>query len=112
MSDWKYKRDFDINKSVAVLEGYQLSDEFNDNFGHIKIEGKESEKVRDYCNNPSYAHDIILRNRISIAPYSFGDWMACQSLVNPNEDCNTLVKYSVDMNPLRAAMIVYLEMSE
>ncbi|MBN9706208.1 DUF2591 family protein [Enterobacter roggenkampii] len=60
----------------------------------------------DYCNNPADAWPIIVDNRISLLSVEClnGDisWLA------KNKACPS----RGDKNPLRAAMIVYLQMQE
>lgn len=56
--------------------------------------------IPDYCNNPADAWTIILQNKISIVALE-GEWGARAY------DCIDRV---IDVNPLRAAMIVFLMM--
>ena len=57
------------------------------------------------CNNPSDAWPIIVANKIWIQPDMVGDGLwHCM-------DCNDDI-HAKDMNPLRAAMIVYLMMKD
>ncbi|MGL4200733.1 MAG: phage protein NinX family protein [Enterobacter roggenkampii] len=68
-------------------------------------------KWLDYCNNPADAWPIIVENRISI----MFDGTDSQYEGEHHEWCDVISpcqKYSVQYqsNPLRAAMIVFLEM--
>lgn len=60
----------------------------------------------EFCKNPAVAWPIIVENRISIdaqAEYEGDQWVVYS--VDPNDDLVITHK-----NPLRAAMIVFLEM--
>ena len=107
MSDWQDKSDFEINKSVTMIYGgFKESDYsgFSSNFhrGNPSQDNYKVGVIVDYCNNPSYAWPIILESKIAIEPVvCFGDlWQA--NIKHHKEVCG---------NPLRAAMIVYLEMN-
>ena len=52
----------------------------------------------DYCNKPADAYPVIYNNGISIGIYGYGEWGA--GTVNHT--------YIDGVNPLRAAMIVFL----
>lgn len=116
MNDWQNKSDFEINKAVAGtfdsifiigdgscphVSNEAVSVGFDNRFGVVDVDV-------DYCNKPSDAWPIILDNRISVSPQSNGnEWEATQGL-----DDNLQPSFSEwDKNPLRAAMIVYLEMN-
>lgn len=61
----------------------------------------------DYCNNPADAWPIITANHIGIMPFKNSEakaWPLSVGLLSGSD-----VK---DANPLRAAMIVYLQMME
>jgi len=111
MSDWQDKSDFEINKSVALAQ-----DEDGDvekitqresmvksisSIALIKFKGYASLEKFNPCNNPSDAWPIILENDIIIEPRKSNTSLAYIKGDAPNED----------KNPLRAAMIVYLEMN-
>ncbi|ELY5818865.1 phage protein NinX family protein [Cronobacter dublinensis] len=64
----------------------------------------------DYCNNPANAWPIITENRIGIIPApEVGMWKAAHRGVG---DDNTPQHFNQNVNPLRAAMIVFLMMQE
>ena len=111
MSEWQNKSDFEINKSVSDLLDFDgLIPFFNDNQEVVYLCDKNGVDsiypVRDFnpCNNPADAWPIIIRNEISIV-FMPDEW-ECHALINNDEAFNTTNK-----NPLRAAMIVYLEMN-
>ena len=60
----------------------------------------------DYCNNPSDAWPIILDSKIAVLPWNSNGW---QSFVMKDGEHHLMVWHK---NPLRAAMIVFLMMSE
>ena len=64
----------------------------------------------DYCNNPSDAWPIILENEISVI-FDTGSIMASRSVAFDGPFCSTEGNV-FDLNPLRAAMIVFLMMKE
>lgn len=67
------------------------------------ITGHEPSKWVDYCNNPDDAWPIIVSHRIGLN-FVNGAWRA-QSMVRGYDEC-------VHDNPLRAAMLVYLQLQE
>lgn len=102
MSEWQDKSDFDINKAVANIACDGLKVDDGKVFGHIKRDGVINvSTVVDYCNLPQDAWSIILENNIAIEPRKSNTSLAYIKGDAPNED----------KNPLRAAMIVYLEMN-
>ena len=105
MMNYEEMSDFEINKQVAINRGgYQGHVE------HMQHGVKESDRVshgllfteRDYCNNPSDAWPIILDNHISVIN-DYG-WGACHH--------RSGIESSMHVNPLKAAMIVFLMMQE
>ena len=78
-------------------------DEINKAVQHLK-QGKQLwYPLIDYCNNPSDAWPIIVENRISINNYEEDHWEA---------DHTDYIDSVYHINPLRAAMIVFLKMQE
>ena len=60
--------------------------------------------VKNYCNNPADAWPIITESRISIHSYKAQrGWQAFGQFDHV---------YADDLNPLRAAMVVFLKMKE
>ena len=97
--------DFEINANVTALDYGCENWEFNGvEFYHCGIDGScyFSQPVIDYCNNPSEAWPIIIKNSIVIEPRENKSSLAYLKGDAPCED----------KNPLRAAMIVYLMMNE
>lgn len=79
----------------------------------INLYGKESLKDKDmrgvfsrvdYCSNPADAMPIIIENRISLRNRYEGDWKAESEWGVPFE--------SINSNPLRACMEVFLMMRD
>lgn len=120
MSDWHSKSDFEINKQIAII-CYPKAEEIpeqcdaavsNDSECQVIIStGKEGFKV-DYCNNPLDAWPLILKFGIDIlSPSTNGtnDWFA--GFFDPHSIAGAEDIKVYNKNPLRAAMIVYLEMN-
>ena len=108
MKSYYEMSDFEINKEVAsklygedwwhkngkVIINRQGADVFGDKFsGKVEV---------DYCNNPSDAWPIILDNKISIVN-NYG-WGAYHNMSG--------IESSMHVNPLVAAMTVYLMMKD
>ena len=114
--------DFEINKLVA--ESQQYTTVIGEGKYPIKSEDavyleqrtfeyeQIDERYVDYCNKPSDAWPIIVKNKISINCYEGGDsdyWEASSYDSKNNE--KKWQSANDDKNPLRAAMIVYLMMN-
>lgn len=106
MKDYSAMSDFEINKAVAIsIGGFHEEDMFEPEqtifrrFNHII--GKTYAKF-DPCNNPADAWPIILENKISINHWCTGEWTA--DAIDGD--------FVFSDTPLRAAMIVYLQMME
>lgn len=65
----------------------------------------DNKTLVDYCNNPVDAWPIIVENRINI---EWHEWK--NGIFRPYALNNETMKSCYDTNPLRAAMIVFLEM--
>ena len=111
MKDYSKMSDFEICGYVSMHEHGFSWIEFDDEMSsHVKCGNEGSPgfaivEVKDYCNNPSDAWPIIVANKIWIQPDMVGDGLwHCM-------DCNDDI-HAKDMNPLRAAMIVYLMMKD
>lgn len=104
--------DFEINKRVAIKIGFSPEECDIAKRGTSLVGVKWNEDtgyathVVDYCNNWSDAGPIIVENRISIdCIHDQGEkWLAFSG-----DDCEYR---STHKNPLRAAMIVFLEMQK
>lgn len=106
MSKWQGKSDAEINaavKNILVSKHGKESD-----FDRFFLGILKSSDL-DYCNNAAFAWPIIVGNLISLSdPITVGycgNWLASKTAQGEHFDC-------LDKNPLRAAMIVYLEMNE
>ena len=66
-------------------------------------------KWLDYCNNWSDAGPIIVENKISFYQED-NEWCACSNLTIHHSGQADWECMCYDTNPLRAAMIVFLEM--
>lgn len=112
--DYSKKSDFEINSAVhnaQMKEPYRLEFLGNDKIRWIK---KDSDVVtdkvaygkttlKDYCNNPADAWPIITLNLMRITPIYGAEviWLVSRD-----------VHAATDENPLRAAMLVYLQLQE
>lgn len=93
MTDYNTLSDFEINKRVAHLTGWDT------NYWH---------NLPDYCNNPADAWPVIFENKINIMHGWVGNgWGAADSVSIAGEAIE--VRHA---NPLRASMIVFLMMKE
>ena len=88
--------DNEINERVARIRCEKLVGFFDDG---------EWCKDPDYCNNPSYAWPLIVENKIDIQWSVEG--ALCLAL-----DINSESIMVRDKSPLKAAMIVYLQLQE
>ena len=92
----------------------ELSDDAINAMVFISLYGRDSLKDKDmrryfsrvdYCNNPSDAMPIIIENKLTLSPrYDSDEWIS-ESLFYHDI-------YSVNKNPLRAAMEVFLVMKD
>lgn len=116
MKDYAVMSDFEINKLVAVANGYHHDDcdiaklnnpmvgvEWDDDTGYAT-------KTLDYCNNAEDAWPIIAENGITLA-FQDGNWWA-DNLAYWVDGVEWNIGGIIDKNPLRAAMIVFLMMKE
>lgn len=109
MKDYSAMHDAEINMLVCKRLGLGLSSYCRIlSIGDYSILLEDNKTLVDYCNNPADAWPIITKNSIVISPYMRGEnpslWL-CFDVNNSDLDC-------LDKNPLRAAMIVYLQMME
>lgn len=119
MSNWKDKTDFEINKAVAEIECTDAEDipnecdawTNNDTECQVIIKAGIDGFMFDPCNNPSDAWPIVIENNISLhhnyncqggVCEPTGIWEA--SIFEGDITCR-------NKNPLRAAMIAYLEIN-
>lgn len=110
MTDYSKMSDFEINKAVAISQGFapENCDIAKRGSSLVGVDWDEdtgsATKVFDYCNNPSDAWPIIAEHEINIL------WNWNESRLH-GATANPIYEYEHG-NPLRAAMIVYLMMKE
>lgn len=115
MSKWQDKSDFEINKAAFLLAAKEglvnfedLMEKQNPNRNGVMYGDGANWYEWDGCNNPADAWPIILDNGICINSMPGGDF----TLWYAHDKFHTNVDSAIyDENPLRAAMIVYLEMN-
>ena len=115
MTDYSAMSDFEINVIVAAKLGVNAKCEDGCLLTSKKHAGDNVisvTTVTDYCNNPSDAWPIIVKNDIMLNPNCADSlWKAEQGFrFNPSGFYDVATCYN--KNPLRAAMIVFLMMSE
>ena len=127
MSDWQDKSDFEINKAVAEALGFTVkvsswslaakkesmpySEFLKGDVYYIDTPSKNID-LPDYCSNPQDAWPVILKCEIDILSPSTNateNWFA--GFFDPHSIAVAEDIKIYDKNPLRAAMIVYLEMN-
>ncbi|MGK5586132.1 phage protein NinX family protein [Proteus mirabilis] len=95
--------DFEINKKVAEKLGpaYEVT-----RYGVVtRMSNKEQWREFNPCNNPADAMPIIIENKLTLSPrYDSDEWIS-ESLFY-HDIC------SVNKNPYRAAMEVFLMMKD
>lgn len=90
--------DFEINKKVAVR--YYQNKDFIEAYKDVEkvfVDGN----LFDSCNNPTDTMPIIIENKLTLSPRYDSDAWISESFSYPDI-------YSVNKNPLRAAMEVLL----
>lgn len=114
MTDYSKLSDFEINKMICDVFWHDLrksaeckNKSFPQNTSVVYMHNGYGGFSRDYCNTPSDAWSIITKNKIDI---------------NWGDDVHHALKGAViasrgklsatHSNPLRAAMIVFLQMQE
>ena len=110
MMNYEEMSDNEINQAITALifdcEEWPLS-ECGKYFYHCGVDGAGffEKEVADYCNNPSDAWPIVIQNKVTVfSPNDTHDdslWMA---------ELGEFSHFSI--NPLRAAMIVFLMMRD
>lgn len=130
MTDYSKLSDFEINSAVhnaKLSEPYSLVFMGDDRIAWTKENGDKiitdkvpytKNGVHDYCNNPADAWPIIVGNLISVEPdYEFIDpseeqVFASGAWISEHYDGIGGLIQHVEINPLRAAMIVFLMMQD
>lgn len=108
MNKYTELSDFEINKKVAnlVLNGDYIASEGNQEIYLATMDGGDFLPIAyfDPCNNPTDAMPIIIENKIGLSPmYHSNKWTA---------DCLDYDFMSVNKNPYRGAMEVFLMMKD
>ncbi len=117
MKDYSAMSDFEINKAVAIsIGGFYEEDMFEPEqtiFRRFIRPDRKTYAEFNPCNNPADAWPIIISNGISLGPAYFNDeWLAAKfKPTRDNSKPHEIETYSSG-RPLRAAMIVYLQMME
>lgn len=102
MKDYSAMSDFEINKAVAFKLGLDWSG--------VTEENRFFYQTADYCNNPADAWPIIEKHGITLA-FDGSDWWATSDACWV-DGCEWQIEGEINRKPLRAAMIVYLQMME
>lgn len=119
--DYSQLSDFEINKRVSVAAGLNVNMFFDVDEEYARgpiwttpsgncYAGIKSSKGNpfDPCNDPADAGPIIVEHRIGIIPApENGKWRAAHRKTGDDSTPYHLTQHT---NPLRAAMIVFLEM--
>lgn len=120
MTDYSVLSDFEINKRVfkAIVGAIPLGYPHNADGRSVGNESNGNYRWYDYCNNPEDAMPIIIENKISIVSTD-SSWIALpdNAAIDGITGDATEMIYADDScvihaNPLRAAMIVFLQMQE
>ena len=115
MKDYSAMSDFEINKAVALQLYPNMNVVSPQDVGVVAVGASASHVVVimgsnamwfNYCNNPADAWPIIADNKINIDHRE-----SIKAGVMATKSGNKEI-YAVDSNPLRAAMIVYLQIME
>ena len=105
MTDYSKLSDFEINKRVDDILHPPST-----NFHHVKGYNKH------YCSNPADAWYVITENKINIAfDCNENEWVAWGNFEFDHCGWDMINEPSIHYshsNPLRAAMIVFLQMQE
>lgn len=118
--DYSKLSDFEINKAVAeiAISGdwfLEPTDESPSWFFNLGVEGKNTVKLPNYCNNPDDAWPIVSANRISIEYDAEtqcdvpAEWVTAYGIVGLKVH---IVAHQPCDKALRSAMIVFLMMQE
>lgn len=117
MTDYSKMSDKEINKRVAFALGCKevMPDIFMDDNRRYEFDKPKNKSGNrfyfDPCNNPADAWPIIAGNEISlISRCANGEWKAQLHL--GKDDIFDSYASCWDINPLKAAMIVFLMMQE
>lgn len=116
MKDYASMSDFEISRLVGDVLGVQWAN-LDENYHELCYwpELDDGLRIFDPCNNPSDAWPIIMQHKINM---TFGDntpapdeWGYADAMCK-DKNHNEYEWYEKSGNPLRAAMIVFIEMKE
>ncbi|MBO9090037.1 phage protein NinX family protein [Escherichia coli] len=110
--DYSQLSDFEINKRVfkAIVGAKPLGYPHNADGRSVGNEVNGNYRWYDYCNNPADAWPVIAKHQISICAYERNNpGMKNEYWWEADRFCEFI---TVDNNPLRAAMIVFLMMQD
>lgn len=107
--------DFEINKRVAKLQGFEIAKNQFDRDA-VQVRDGNAWYMFEPCDNPVDAWPIILKNQIGMWTHPEYEplWSARFNKVSGYKNDMPVIEYVVHQhkNPLRAAMIVYLMMKD
>ncbi len=110
--------DFEINKAVAKLDSRFKSCIDVEFFMSDSIKGAVDVVSQgllictvDYCSDILYSWSIIIENQIAMLPPISNGTSGWKAERFHSENCGSIID-CIDKNPLRAAMIVFLEMNK
>ncbi|CAM6575103.1 DUF2591 domain-containing protein [Enterobacter intestinihominis] len=120
--DYSKLSDFEINKAVAEIVIYgdwllEPTDESPSWFVNLGVQGKNTIKLPDYCNNPADAWTIIVGHKLSLINAD-DEWLCVpeDTAVDGITGDGVQMIYSgagaVHANPLRAAMVMFLTIQD
>ncbi|EOU4995180.1 phage protein NinX family protein [Morganella morganii] len=105
MNKYRDKSDFEINKTVAECK-YGIGCTGKTQGGDVIVFTDSFTAVFDPCNNPADAYPIIFENKINI---NFRESIKTGVMAELSGWSGV---YSINENPLRAAMEVFLMMKD
>lgn len=113
MTDYSQLSDFEINKRVASILGYAFQDvgwvDGMDGIYNFIAKTKDGYRsvLPEYCKEPTFSWEIVVRHKIDITFDSNGtkEWCRAQAPTGHEFTSNA-------DRPLRAAMIAFLMMRE
>lgn len=116
MTDYSKLSDEQIAKLVGDILKLEWAN-LDDNYNGLCYWKNGELFVFDPCNNPTEAWSIIDDNEIALLPSTDFGWVAISGLML--NGCSSYIDQRLDScfqhsdtNPLRAAMIVFLQMQE
>ncbi|HEY3983196.1 phage protein NinX family protein [Cedecea sp.] len=109
MTDYNQFSDLEINKLVARAQGYEFqgvgyADGYDGIYNFI-AKSKDSYRsiLPEYCKNPAYSWEIVVKHKIDITFESSATKEWCRAQAPTGHEFTSCAD-----RPLRAAMIVFL----